>query len=88
MRVHRRWGWSDTRQELGQLVWAILLIDLIAVGLGALASRSMGPFALKVGIGLAVFITVCFAVIIGGNLAIEAIAHRWMSRNSKPPASP
>ena len=88
MRAHRRGSWSDTRQELGQLAWAILLIDLIAIGLGALASRPMGPFALKIGIGLAVFITVCFAVIIGGNLAIEAIADRWMSRDTRPPAKP
>ena len=56
------------------------MIDLIAIGLGGLASRPMGPFAWKIGIGLAVYVTVCFAVLIAGNLAAESFANWWITR--------
>jgi hypothetical protein len=81
MRIHRRGTWIDTRRELAQMAWAVLLIDAIAIGLGALASRPMGSFAFKVGVGLAVFVTVCFAFVIGGNLIVEAFVHRWLERD-------
>ena len=84
MRMHRRGSWADTRRELAQLSWAVLLIDAIAIGLGALASRPMGSFALKVGFGLAIFVTVCFAVVILGSLGVESIAGWWYSRKSNP----
>lgn len=82
MRVHRRGSWADTRRELAQLAWAVLLIDAIAIGLGALAARPMGSFALKVAFGLAIFVTVCFAGIVLGNLGVESIASWWYSRKS------
>jgi hypothetical protein len=63
-------GWQQTWRELRELAWAIFLIDLIAIGLGFLAARPMGSFAQKVGVGVAVFVTVCFAVLIGGNLLV------------------
>lgn len=66
-------AWVETRRELGQLLWALLLIDAIAIGLGALAARPMGAFAYKVGLGLAAFVTVCFLVLILGNLAVAAV---------------
>lgn len=40
----------------------------------------MGPFAWKIGIGLAVYVTVCFAVLIAGNLAAESFANWWITR--------
>lgn len=83
MRLHRRGSWIETRRELGQLTWAVLLIDVIAVGLGALASRAMGTFALKVGVGLAAFVTTTFVLLAAGNLGVEAIAHRWTTRKSE-----
>ena len=80
MRAHRRGSWIDTRRELAQLVWAVLLIDLIAIGLGALFSRSVGTFAIRIGVGVAIFVTACFALIVAGNLAVELVAHWWQSR--------
>jgi hypothetical protein len=50
------------------------------VGLGALFSRSVGAFAIRLGAGVAIFVTVCFALIVGGNLAVEHVAHWWQSR--------
>jgi hypothetical protein len=78
----RSWRGSsiETRRELAQLTWAVLLIDAIAIGLGGLASRPMGPFAWKVGVGLAVFVTLCFAVLIAGNLVVESFANWWITR--------
>lgn len=80
---HRRGNWTDTRRELGQLAWAVLLIDLIAIGLGALAARPMGPFAFKVGLGLAGFVTVCFVVLIAGNLVVESLVNWWLTRRKR-----
>lgn len=80
-------AWVETWRELGQLGWAILLIDLIAVGLGFLAARPMGPFARKAGLGLAAFVTVCFAVLIGANLLIATIAWWWRRRRDRIPSN-
>jgi hypothetical protein len=73
-------AWTETWRELGQLAWAILLLDLVAIGLGALAARAMGDFARKVGVGLAVFLTVCFLVLIGSNLVIASLFWWWRTR--------
>ena len=75
-------AWVETRRELGQLLWALLLIDAIAIGLGALAARPLGAFAYKVGLGLAAFVTVCFLVLILGNLAVAAI-FEWRRRRRR-----
>lgn len=80
MRLHRRGGWAETRRELAQLMWAVGLIDLAAIGLGALASRPMGSFAIKVGIGLAVFVTVVFGLFAAASLGVEWIANWWVTR--------
>ena len=82
-RLHRRGSWIDTRRELGQLAWAVLLIDAIAIGLGALAARPMGSFAFKVGVALAVFVTVAFGFVVVGNLAIESMANWWINRRNR-----
>ena len=74
---HRDPSWAETWRELGQLAWAIFVIDLVAVGLGALAARPMGEVARAVGVGLAVFITMCFLVLIGGNLLIASAVWWW-----------
>lgn len=73
-------SWVETWRELRQLAWAIFLIDLIALGLGALAARPMGAFAQKVGIGLAIFVTLCFAILIGGNLIVATVVWWWRKR--------
>lgn len=83
MRQYRRGSWIDTRRELAQLVWAVLLIDAIALGLGALAARPMGAVAYKVGAGLAVFVTVAFTLIIAGNLVVESLANWWITRRGR-----
>ena len=87
MRLHRRGSWTETRRELAQLIWAIALIDVISIGLGALASRAMGAFALKVGVGLAAFATVAFVALVLGNLGAEFLAHRWLDRDRRRPRS-
>ena len=90
MRDDRRGSWAETRCELGQMAWAVLLIDVMAVGLGALYSRHTGAFALKVGIVVAGFVTLCFVVLIAGSLGVESVVHWWLVRRaprhtSRPP---
>ena len=85
MRADRRGNWIDTRRELGQIVWAVLLIDLIAIGLGALASRTMGSDVLVLGFVLAGIATVVFVVIVAGNLVIEYLANWWITRAHRRP---
>jgi hypothetical protein len=80
MRLDRRGTWTETARELRQIAWAVLLIDLIAIGVGALASRSMGESAFLIGIGLALFVTLCFGLIVAGNLAAESLANWWLGR--------
>ena len=80
MRTDRRGSWIDTRRELGQIVWAVLVIDLIAIGLGALASRTMGSDVLVLGFVLAGIATLVFVVIVVGNLVIEHLANWWITR--------
>ncbi|MEX2179580.1 MAG: hypothetical protein WD801_12770 [Gemmatimonadaceae bacterium] len=75
-------SWQQTWRELRLLAWAILLIDLIAIGLGFLAARPMGSSAPKVGVGLAVFVTVCFTVLIGGNLLAAWLMWWWRKRSA------
>lgn len=75
-------GWVETWRELGQFAWALFLIDLIAIGLGALAARPMGAFAHKVGVGLAVFVTTCFVVLVSGNLLIASLVWWWRRRRA------
>ena len=56
----------------------MLSIDAIAVILGGLASRHLGSGMWLAGLGLAAYITLCFAVLIVGNLAIECLAGWWL----------
>lgn len=74
-------GWAQTWRELREFAWALLLIDLIALGLGALAARPMGAFAYKVGVGLAAFVTLCFMFLIGSNLLIAWVIWWWRGRH-------
>jgi hypothetical protein len=83
IRDDRRGSWIDTRRELAQLAWAVTLIDLVAVGIGALASRPMGPAAFKLGLLLAGFVTLCFALLVAGNLAVERLHHWWTTRRPR-----
>lgn len=69
-----------TWRELRQVAGMLLLIDLIAIGLGALAARPMGAFARLVGVGLAAFVTLCFAVLVGTNLLAAWFTWWWQKR--------
>ncbi len=83
MRLHLRGSWAETRHELGQFLWAVALIDVIAIGLGVLAARPMGSFAIKVGVGLAIFATVVFALFVGASLGVEWMANWWVTRHHR-----
>jgi hypothetical protein len=82
-RLDRRGSWVDTRRELARIAWAVLLIDVIAIGLGALADRAMGGDVFFLGLVLAGVVTLVFTLIIVGNLAIEYAMHRWMTRRAR-----
>lgn len=72
---------TATRRDLGQLAWAVLLIDLIALGLGALAARSVGGGAYWIGVGLAAFVTVAFLLVVALNLGAVGLARLWTRRH-------
>jgi len=80
MRIHRRGGWEETKRELKGLAWAVLLIDAIAISLGLLATRASGENYVMLGILMAAVTTIVFALLVGGNLLVEAIAARWIDR--------
>jgi len=56
----------------------VLSIDAIAVILGGLGSRHLGSGMWLVGLGLAAYVTLCFTLLIVGNLAIECLAGWWL----------
>lgn len=70
----------ETRRELLRLAWAVALLDLFAVAIGALAAPYVGREALWFGVGLAAFVTLVFALLAGGNLAIVWLADRLAAR--------
>jgi hypothetical protein len=60
------------RRELGEYAYGVLLIDAIAVILGGgLGSRHLGREMWLVGLGLAAYVTICFAVLIAGDLTFQ-----------------
>ena len=72
-----------TRRELAQIAWAVLLLDLIAVGLGFLAAPYMGAEARWVGVGLAAWVTLVFVVLVSLNLLVVWVAGAWRRRRAK-----
>ena len=67
--------WSDAagmRRELGQLLWAVLVFDLIIAGLGVLTRGYFGPAALGVTLGLAAFVTGSVLLIVALDLLAAA----------------
>ena len=63
---------------------AVLLLDTIPIGLGGLIARTLGREMWVVGAGVAVWVTICFAVLIGGNVALEyAIERRALRRGRR-----
>ena len=60
-------SWEATRRELGEHAYGVLSIDAIAVILGGLGSRHLGSGMWLAGLGLAAYVTLCFAVLIGGH---------------------
>lgn len=77
-----------TRRDLAQIAWAVLLLDLVAIGLGLLAAPYIGTGALWIGVTLAVWVTVAFALIVGLNLAVVWIASLWRRRRAERAAAP
>jgi hypothetical protein len=65
---------SSTRRDLGEQAIGVLMMDVIVGVLGGLGSRHFRPGMWVAGLGLAAYVTVCFAVVIVGNLAIESLA--------------
>lgn len=82
-RLHRRGSWADTRRELLQITWAVFLFDAIALGLGVIAACHVGTIAIKVGTLLVILVTASFALLVGGNLAVEAMVNRWITRRGR-----
>ena len=71
-------SWEATRRELGEYAYGVLSIDAIAVILGGLGSRHLGSGMWLAGLGLAAYVTLCFTLLIVGNLAIECLAGWWL----------
>jgi hypothetical protein len=61
------------RREIGQLLWAVSLFDLIIAGLGVLTSGYFGTAALGVTLGLAAFVTGAVLLIVALNLLGAAL---------------
>lgn len=61
------------RREIGQLLWAVLVLDLIIVGLGVLTRGYFGSAALGVTLGLAAFVTGSVLLILALNLLGAAL---------------
>jgi hypothetical protein len=72
---------TATRRDLAQLAWAVLVIDTIAFGLGALAARYVGGGAYWIGVALAAFVTIAFGLVVAMNLAAVWLARVWIRRN-------
>ena len=83
VRLDRRGSWIDTKRELALIAWAVLLIDVIAVGLATLANKAMGGGVFFWGPVLVVYVTTVFVLIIGMNLLFEYCHHRWVSRRGR-----
>lgn len=83
MRLDRRGSWIDTKRELKLIGWAVLLIDLIAIGLAMIANKAMGGGVFFWGPVLAIYVTTIFALLVMANLAIEYTVHRWHNRQAR-----
>ena len=71
-------SWEATRRELAQQAYGVLSIDAIALVLGGLAARHLGSEMWLAGLGLAAYVTLCFALLIVVNLAIECLVGWWL----------
>lgn len=71
-----------TWREVREAGWAVLLIDSIALALGLLADRYVDG-ARWLGVVLAAWVTVSFAVLVGGNLLLVWLARRWTERRRR-----
>jgi hypothetical protein len=73
-------SWETTRRELGHQASGVLQLAAVPVITGGLVSRHLGSGMWLAGLGLAAFVTLCFAMVILGNLAIECLAGWWLGR--------
>ncbi|HEX8395244.1 MAG TPA: hypothetical protein VF665_23045 [Longimicrobium sp.] len=75
---------SALREDLKELAWAVLLVDLV-VGLTAVLMASyLGPqTALLIGGGFAALITLTIGTIAAGNLLVIALVRAVRRRQSK-----
>ena len=71
-----------TRRELAQIAWAVMLLDLIAVGLGFLAAPYMGAGARWIGVGIAAWVTLVFAVLVSLNLLVAWVVSYFNKRRA------
>lgn len=75
--------WDQIRRDLADRAYGILLVDLIPIGTGALASRYLGGDMWGLGLAVAAWVTVCFAVVLLGDLALQC-ALGWSSARRGP----
>jgi membrane protein YdbS with pleckstrin-like domain len=70
----------ETERELKQLAYSVALLDLIALGIGCLFARVMGPITIWLGAGVAVFVTLVFVLIWICNVAVVWLIKRLSTR--------
>jgi uncharacterized membrane protein YhiD involved in acid resistance len=74
---------SALRQDLKELAWAVLLVDVVIGLAAALLASYMGPrTALLIGAGFAAFVTVTVATVAVGNLLVIAMVNAVRQRQS------
>ena len=70
-------NWTDARREPWDRAFAVLSLDTIPVAIGGIVSRHLGPEMWLMGIGVAAWVTLCFAVLILGDLALRCVLGCW-----------
>jgi hypothetical protein len=70
---------SPLLQDLKELAWAVLLLDMILLGVGALLATYLGRLGMLLGIAFAAVTTAAMALAAAGNLLVIAVfkRRRW-----------
>lgn len=72
--------WQATRADLGQLLWAVLLLELFAAGLVVLGREWLGwRDAIMIGAGVGLFVLVVFGCLVAGSVAVS-LGAEWLRR--------
>jgi len=69
-------------KDLREFAWGVAYIDLIVIVGGGLGSRHFGPGMWIAGAGLAAYVTCCFGLVVGANVAIQAVVD-WHSARKR-----